>query len=24
VVFGKTKATNWKSFITQNADRVVK
>jgi crossover junction endodeoxyribonuclease RuvC len=24
VVFGKTKATNWKSFIAQNADRVVK
>lgn len=24
VVFGKTKATNWKSFIAQNADRIVK
>lgn len=24
VVFGKTKATDWKSFIAQNADRVVK
>ena len=24
VVFGKTKATNWKSFIAQNAERVVK
>lgn len=23
VVFGKTKATNWKSFIAQNADRVL-
>jgi len=24
VVFGKSTATNWKSFIAQNADRVVK
>ena len=24
VVFGKTKVTNWKSFIAQNAERVVK
>ena len=24
VIFGKTKATNWKSFIAQNADRIVK
>jgi crossover junction endodeoxyribonuclease RuvC len=23
VVFGKTKATNWKNFIAQNADRIV-
>jgi crossover junction endodeoxyribonuclease RuvC len=23
VVFGKTKAPNWKSFIAQNADRVL-
>ncbi len=24
VIFGKTSATNWKSFIAQNSDRVVK
>ncbi|MDY6326477.1 MAG: crossover junction endodeoxyribonuclease RuvC [Bacteroidales bacterium] len=24
VVFGKTKATNWKSFIAQNEDRIIK
>ena len=24
VVFGKSKSTDWKSFIAQNADRVVK
>jgi crossover junction endodeoxyribonuclease RuvC len=24
VVFGKTKTTDWKSFIAQNADRVVR
>jgi len=24
VVFGRTKATNWKSFIAQNSDRIVK
>lgn len=24
VVFGKTKATNWKNFIAQNADRIVR
>ena len=24
VVFGKTKATDWKSFIAQNADRIVR